>query len=173
MKKYFSKILGIIFFAVSVIHSQSLMSGSFSSGGEISSNNDYSLNQVIGQTFVGITSNSNYTISSGTVYNFKGMVTGVNDNQYFGIPDNYSISQNYPNPFNPSTKINYALPKSSLVKIKVFDVLGREVINLINEEQTAGYHEVVFNASSLPSGVYFYNILAENFAQTKKMILMK
>lgn len=94
-----------------------------------------------------------------------------------GIPTKFELSQNYPNPFNPSTKINYDLPFDSKVGIKIFDLTGREVAVILNTVQTAGYHTVNFNASSLSSGVYFYQINAEggnqNFVKTLKMMLIK
>ena len=89
------------------------------------------------------------------------------------LPDTYRLSQNYPNPFNPSTVINYAIPKEGLVRITIYDVLGRLVTTLVNEAKPAGTYQLQFNAANLTSGVYFYRIEAGNFAQTKKMILMK
>ena len=88
-------------------------------------------------------------------------------------PVEFQLSQNYPNPFNPSTRINYALATSSRVVLKVYDVLGREVAILVNGNQDAGYKSVSFNASSLPSGVYFYRLQAGSFVEVKKMLLMK
>lgn len=82
-------------------------------------------------------------------------------------------SSNHPNPFNPITIINYALPSSRKVVIKIYDILGREVVELLNEEKQAGAYSVTFNASNLSSGVYFYSITAGNFRQVKKMILAK
>lgn len=86
---------------------------------------------------------------------------------------NYSLAQNYPNPFNPITKIVYHLPKSSLVQFKVYDLLGREIATLVNEQKPAGSYEVNFDASDLPSGVYIYNIKAGDYMDSKKMILLK
>jgi glycosidase len=85
----------------------------------------------------------------------------------------YSLEQNYPNPFNPSTKIRFAIPNSGFVKLKVFDILGREIKTLINNELPAGIHEVNFDASYLSSGIYFYRIESGSFVETKKMILLK
>jgi len=87
--------------------------------------------------------------------------------------NNFSLSQNYPNPFNPSTKISYSVAGLSKVILKVYDIIGREIITLVNEEKPAGKYEVNFNASSLASGVYFYQIKAGDFVQTKKLILLK
>jgi hypothetical protein len=89
------------------------------------------------------------------------------------LPGYYSLSQNYPNPFNPSTDINFSLAKSTFVELKVFNVLGNEVRTLINNVVSAGKHQVKFNAGDLPSGVYLYTIKAGDFAETKKMIMMK
>lgn len=98
-------------------------------------------------------------------------ITGISHNN--GIPKNFSLSQNYPNPFNPSTKISFSLPKASDVKLVVFDILGREVATLVNDLKQAGTHNVEFNASALSSGVYFYKIVAGDFTDTKKMLLVK
>jgi len=89
------------------------------------------------------------------------------------IPIEFSLSQNYPNPFNPNTIIPYQIPERSSVTLKVFDVLGNEVANLLNEEKEAGNYESTFKAGSLSSGVYFYQIKAGDFINTKKMILIK
>ena len=88
-------------------------------------------------------------------------------------PFNYSLEQNYPNPFNPSTTIEYSIPQSGLVTLKVFNVLGKEVATLVNGQNDAGNHKVEFDASALNSGVYFYKIESGSFAETKKMILLK
>jgi hypothetical protein len=89
------------------------------------------------------------------------------------LPTVYSLMQNYPNPFNPATTIKFEVPKNGLVTLKVYDVLGAEVASLVNEEKSVGRYEVNFNASSLASGVYFYQLKAGSFIDTKKMILVK
>ena len=89
------------------------------------------------------------------------------------IPNNFVLSQNYPNPFNPSTNINFSVPLSSFVSIKVYDVLGKEVASLVNEELKAGSYKFSFNANGLTSGVYFSRVTAGNFTQTKNMILLR
>ncbi|MBS1551334.1 MAG: T9SS type A sorting domain-containing protein [Bacteroidetes bacterium] len=89
------------------------------------------------------------------------------------IPTTFSLSQNYPNPFNPATKIKFDLVKSGLVKLTVYDILGKEVATLVNENLSAGSYETDFDGSNLPSGVYFYRIETNEFTQAKKMILNK
>ncbi len=141
--------------------------------------------------------NSNSPISY--VYEDKSVTSGKysyrlkqidNDGQYsysnivevdVSVPDKFSLEQNYPNPFNPSTSIQYAVGNRQYVSLKVYDVLGNEVATLVNEYKTAGTYEVEFDASSLSSGVYYYQLKAgdpssssgQGFVQTRKMILMK
>jgi hypothetical protein len=89
------------------------------------------------------------------------------------IPSAVMLDQNYPNPFNPSTTIRYALPRRSQMRLTVFDVLGQEVLVLVDGEVEAGYHEVQFDAGILSSGVYFYRLHAGDYAQTKKLLLLR
>ena len=88
-------------------------------------------------------------------------------------PEIFILRQNYPNPFNPNTKIRYEIPRESKVVIKIFDILGAEVQTLLNEEKKPGVYEIELNTQSLPSGIYIYRIVAGEFAETKKMVLMK
>jgi len=100
-------------------------------------------------------------------------IVGVDDNNHNPLPTEFKLFQNYPNPFNPATKIRWQLPVSSWQTLKIYDVLGNEIVKLVDEYKPAGSYEIEFNASSLPSGVYFYKIHAGSFVQTKKMILLK
>lgn len=90
-----------------------------------------------------------------------------------GLPDGFQLSQNYPNPFNPVTKIRYQLPKESKITIKLYDILGSEVMELVNEQREAGVYELEFKASNLPSGAYIYRMFTGDFNQAKKMMIMK
>jgi len=89
------------------------------------------------------------------------------------LPKEFWLYQNYPNPYNPTTTIVYGLRERTNVELKVFDILGREVISLVNEEQPSGKYEIVFDATSISTGIYFYRLQAGSFVETKKMVLMK
>jgi hypothetical protein len=88
-------------------------------------------------------------------------------------PKEFKLEQNYPNPFNPATTIQYQLPQDKRVTLKVYDILGSEVATLVNEEQQAGYKEVLFNASNFASGMYVYRLQAGSYVSTKKMLMIK
>lgn len=105
---------------------------------------------------------------------FKVQIGGVGINQLSTTVESYALSQNYPNPFNPSTVINFTIPFAQRVNLKVYNVLGNEVSNLVNNEKlSAGTYKVDFNGNKLSSGIYYYTISAENFINTKKMIFLK
>ena len=89
------------------------------------------------------------------------------------IPLEYNLKQNFPNPFNPATIITYSIPEQSYVTLKIYNVLGNEVTILVNESKPSGIYNVTFDASDVPSGIYFYTLKAENFSSTKKMIYLK
>ncbi len=100
------------------------------------------------------------------------ITTDVNEADII-LPKVFMLDQNYPNPFNPFTTIRYSIPKSSLVSLKVYNILGNEVATLVNEEKPVGNYEAKFDASGLASGIYFYQLKADNFSDTKKLIFMK
>ncbi len=121
-------------------------------------------------------------VSSDSVYNFVALsartltaefekIVGVKNEEEF--PHTFELSQNYPNPFNPSTIIKYSIPELSFVIIKIYDILGNEIATLVNQEQSAGYYYLNFNLPSLSSGIYFYQLRAGSYVQTKKMIMLK
>jgi len=145
---------------------------------------------VIGDTTIGmqgavnskLSSNTKYfwrvkALSSGAMSSFSAVwsfitstITSINDRE---IPKEYQLRQNYPNPFNPTTVISYGLPKNTFVTLGIYDELGREVKLLVNEWENAGDHSVNFDASSLPSGAYFYHFKAGSYTATKKLLLLK
>jgi hypothetical protein len=106
------------------------------------------------------------SVNFGTYYS-----TGINENE--SITNRFYLLQNYPNPFNPSTKIEYTVPGTGFVSLKIFDLLGREVATLVNKEMNAGSYSAKFNAAHLPSGIYFYKLTAGNNSIIKKMLLLK
>jgi choice-of-anchor A domain-containing protein/uncharacterized repeat protein (TIGR01451 family) len=109
----------------------------------------------------------------GKVFKISGQqaTTGVNNLEQ--LPVDFKLSQNYPNPFNPTTTIEFALPSAGKYALKIYNVIGQEVASLINNELTAGYHTVTFNASRMASGIYIYRLSGSNVNISKKMILMK
>jgi hypothetical protein len=125
---------------------------------------------------------SSATTHSGSTFKiddiaFGAASTGVQE-PTFTTPAVFALSQNYPNPFNPSTKISYQMPTEGLVRLEVYDSMGRTLATLVNEEKPAGQFTATFDASNFTSGIYFYrlNVIARNgksFSQTNKMILMK
>ncbi len=102
-----------------------------------------------------------------------GLITGVSNSNTSILPEVFALQQNFPNPFNPSTRIAFSIPQQSLVTLKVYDVLGKEVATLVNEMKTPGNYEVDFNASQLASGAYFYRIQAGSYNAIKRMMLIK
>jgi subtilisin family serine protease len=98
-------------------------------------------------------------------------LTGLTGNSY--IPEKFGLSQNYPNPFNPTTKISFDVPKQAFVTLKIYDIAGREVAKLADGQYNTGVHTVIFDASKLASGVYFYRLTTNEFVQTKRMVLLK
>ncbi len=89
------------------------------------------------------------------------------------IPTVFKLEQNYPNPFNPSTKIKFAVPEKNNVVIKIYDILGSEIVTLVNEEMDAGWYQRSFNANGYSSGIYLFRMEAGNYVNTKKMILLR
>jgi hypothetical protein len=134
-----------------------------------------------GGDYIGISSGNGkvfpfwFDDKTGTMQAWTATVTlnpvGITSNNE--IPRDYSLSQNYPNPFNPTTSIKFQLPKDGDVKLIVSDLLGREAAILENGFKKAGSYEISFNASDLPSGIYFYRLTAGDFESTRKMILLK
>ncbi|MBK9334833.1 MAG: T9SS type A sorting domain-containing protein [Ignavibacteria bacterium] len=129
-------------------------------------------------TITSIAYNSNYLfvmLQTGIVYRRPLSDFGIIGIQSISseVPDNYHLSQNYPNPFNPTTNINFNVPKSGFVKITVYDINGREISMPVNQEMTPGSYKVDFDGSSLSSGIYYYTMTGGDFAETKKMMLVK
>jgi hypothetical protein len=101
------------------------------------------------------------------------IISDIKENGNDLTPEEFKLSQNYPNPFNPSTTIKYAVPTNEFVNLTVYNVLGKVISILVNEQKPAGNYEILFKASELPSGIYFYKLATSDFTSTKKMILLK
>ena len=112
-------------------------------------------------------------VSEYDLYGIIGCEERATVNEYLQQKYNFNLNQNYPNPFNPSTQIQYALPEATQVTLEVFNSVGQKVMELVNGQQSAGYHTATFNASGLSSGVYFYKLSTSSFINTKKMLLIK
>jgi hypothetical protein len=150
------------------------------SGGGISNsiNVNYKLSGTVGQSLSGFSSGANNQLTSG-FWNKKLSYTDVDDQENpSGLPKEFALFQNYPNPFNPQTNIEYALPKGSQVNLVVYNILGQKIRTLVDEFQNAGMKKVMWDGkdqrgNEIPSGIYFYKLKAENYSQTKKMVILK
>jgi hypothetical protein len=105
-------------------------------------------------------------------YPLKLVTTGIYDRNDF-VPSSFTLYQNYPNPFNPSTTISFDLPSNGFVSLKIYDLLGREITTLINQELSSGKHRINFDGKTLTSGVYLYTLQFNGNIQSRKMILIK
>ena len=143
--------------------------------------NWYELNSGLDTTntvgAIGINLNDYVYLAAFYIYRSVNSTTST-ENEIGDIPSTFSLSQNYPNPFNPTTTITYQIPQTEFVSLKVYDILGREVATLVNEEKPAGIYEFQFSSHSgegrnLTSGIYFYQLKTDNYVETKKMILLR
>jgi hypothetical protein len=126
--------------------------------------------------YITATSNSSKTVSkpiTAPVGFYRFMITNTTGISGNNLIFNFQLFQNYPNPFNPETRIRFLLPKEQNVKLEIFDITGKNIRTLINEKMKEGMNEVKFNATGLPSGVYFYRIQTEGFSDVKKMLMIK
>jgi hypothetical protein len=159
----------------------------WASGGTISASTVTRLRTVMGQPAIGQTRSSTTLITGGFLVRAGGGVTGV-ARDVLPIPDAFALMQNYPNPFNPSTVIGYSIPGRSHVNLTVFNSIGQQVAQLVDEDMAPGHHEITFAGSGLASGVYFYRIRvvasdpssgntagarAGTYVETKKFVLLR
>ncbi len=167
-------------YSISVDASNKIYVSSITSGVQVSSDNGNTWNDL-GLSYAGVSSvvanpNSNNVFvgtKSGSIYKSGDGNTATSVNGTNTIPTEFNLAQNYPNPFNPATTIQFAVPVSGRYSLKVYNVLGQEVANLIDGEISAGIHNVNFNASSFASGMYIYRFSGNNVNISKKMILIK
>ena len=145
----------------------------FGNGGASTSNGSNRIVGTVGQTVIGPSSNASNISNAGFWYQFVDLITSVEQIPNDGLPKEFRLQQNYPNPFNPTTTIQFAVPKTSNVTIKIYDVIGRQVATLIDDEYQPGQYKVVFEAGQLATGMYIYRIQAGDFLETKKLMLLK
>ena len=145
----------------------------FDAGFEILASTTGQIKSAVGQAFVGPTRQSLNQIESGFLVDtlFRGPLVSIVEEP--DLPQTYSLGQNYPNPFNPSTRIPFSLPKSERVTIEIYDLLGRLVARLLNEQKESGYYQVTWDAHGQASGVYLYRLQAGSFTQTRKFMLLR
>ena len=176
IRKIFNRIYFIcIFISPFVLYAQSnneVQWSVFDIGFNNSTNSSSKILSQIGESFVNISNNGNSKVTGGFLAGLIiSPVNSANDKQ--NIPLTFEVYQNFPNPFNPATKIKYSIASHALVKLKVYDILGKEITTLVNEEKPAGIYEVNFEGSQFASGIYIYRLQAGNFIETKKMILLR
>jgi subtilisin family serine protease len=128
--------------------------------------------KMVGFAFLGGNNLADLQVNADAAKYKSSQVLDVNENGDV-LPNGFALRQNYPNPFNPVTRISYSLPNREHVSLKVYDMLGHEVATVVYEEQSAGIHELTFNASYLSSGVYYYRLISGNFVDTKKFVLVR
>ncbi|HMN18687.1 MAG TPA: T9SS type A sorting domain-containing protein [Ignavibacteriaceae bacterium] len=155
------KVFLLVIFSVIVINAQSLITLGNGTALEIGAGADVCADSITG---------NGQLAGSGTVC---GNPTDVETENEFSLPKEFELAQNYPNPFNPSTIIEYQLPKGSNISLKIYDILGNEVVTLVNEYKDAGIYAVKFNALSISSGIYFYKLQADNKTFIRKMSVIK
>lgn len=159
-------------FAVGTTHAQTVSRPLFASGFAFSRSASVTLSSVVGEPWVGRSRSGSMLLSSGSLVQGVLLVTALREDGHDG-PSQVMLHQNYPNPFNPSTTIRYELPKTTFVAFHIYDILGQQVLSLVNEEKTAGVHEVLVDLRDLPSGVYLYRLHTGDIVKSRKFILLK
>jgi hypothetical protein len=173
MKKSIFILIAIMLFS-SPLFGQTLIHKrlTVSSGGGLSSDGTFTNQVVIGQTAFGESSDSLFFGGGGFLGGGDDWITSIDEIDEI-MPLQFELSQNYPNPFNPSTTINYTLAEQSHVRLEIYNILGQRVTVIIDENQEVGSYSQIWQAGNVPSGVYFYRIKADEFEQTRKMMLLK
>ncbi len=142
-----------------------------------SANVNFIMTSNMGEPVIGVTSNDQFTLKSGSRYSIgtDTVVTSIGnpDELRPNKPDRFALEQNYPNPFNPTTNIQFDLPQSTEVTLAVYNTLGQKVSTLIDKQMSAGSYSVQFEGAGLPSGVYIYRMNTESFKTSRKMLLVK
>ncbi|MFQ5568358.1 MAG: T9SS type A sorting domain-containing protein [Rhodothermales bacterium] len=148
-------------------------SGVFGSGAISTENASFRLDATFGQPMAGWSGGNIYAVEIGFWFTVPDVGTAIEEVASDAVPARFRLEQNYPNPFNPATTIRYALPRAGPVRLVVYDVRGREVTTLVDRQQAPGTYAVDLDATSLPSGVYFYRMEADGFVEARSMLLVK
>lgn len=168
-----------LLFTANVFSQSQIAFSTFSNGGEKQANFNFTIMGTLGQASIEQCSNTMYKAHAGfwQMY-YQSVLSDVKEDN--SLPKEFKLEQNYPNPFNPSTMIKFGIPEQSKVLIKIYDILGSEVLTLLNEEKEVGWYEIKFNAGGYSSGVYICRMQgypsrkgANNFVSTKKMLMIK
>jgi hypothetical protein len=168
------KALALVLLLTGNLFSQySIRNSVFGGGGGVISNGSYTLASTIAQPIVGTSENNSISVLSGFWYTVQHEIATSVDQVDNAIPREFRLEQNYPNPFNPSTNIQFSIAEGGRVTLRVYDLLGREVKKLVDDEFNPGVYTVTFDAAGLSSGMYIYRIEAGSFIQTKRLVLLK
>jgi len=168
--------IGIILgMALAASHAQvALKASAVGNGGGLSASGSNQINCTVGQAVIADAKELGLELKSGLWHIVGlGQTTGVGKEGETVLPDHYELAQNYPNPFNPTTTIRFAIPKTSHVRLTLYDALGKEVGVLVDQSMSPGFHQAVLDAARLSSGTYFYRLQTEDFMQIRKMMLIK
>ena len=164
--------------STSVFSQNQIVYHSFNSGFSSSTGNNSILSSTLGQTIFGVSASNGILVFTGYSAFSKGVLSSIKIRSE-NVPVEFALYQNYPNPFNPSTTIRYGLPSPSRVSIRIFNILGQHIAEIVNKEQSEGSYEITWRAD-VASGLYFYRIDAvsmtdptQKYSQLKKMILLK
>lgn len=158
--------------AVGPMFSQEVAWSLFSSGFSRHQTPSFALLSSVGETFVGFSRTDSTSIHSGSLSPNSLFITDVEPGAD-QLPRMFVLYQNYPNPFNPNTTIRYDLPQASFVTLRVYDILGQQILTVVDEDQPAGIHLASVSLSNLTSGIYFYRIHAGEYVTTRKFVLLK
>ncbi|MDZ7378601.1 MAG: T9SS type A sorting domain-containing protein [candidate division KSB1 bacterium] len=163
----------VVFASSPVAHTQyAIQQSVFGNGTATAADSAFRLIATVGQATAGVTSSATHTARSGFWHQAAALLTSVKALAH-EVPKEFRLEQNYPNPFNPSTTICFALPEAAHVTLKLYDVLGREVVTLVDDRLAAGLHKVLFCPHELPSGVYFCRMTTNQSVFTRKLVLAR
>jgi len=170
-----AKMTALLFLFTYPLHGQTepeISRSVIATGGGTMNDQRFIVQATVGQPAIGISTDNEYHLESGLWGTLGEVVTSVNSDAE-QIPAKFELKQNYPNPFNPSTTIRYSIAAATRVVLRVYDILGRQVATLVDEDMQPGRYRTTFSAVELPSGVYFYQIQAGDFQRARKLIVIK